>query len=339
MSETKGNMHSRFIPIKEFLDDNGFHYRENKDTRVLEYLYPVAQCYKPDFEIHQEDLDDTLNLNLDEDFGISQRVKLIQYPTQAVKDFVFRYNCVQMDKRGVLHPDYKEKNIASVEHLERRKEKIKEYEKIIVRKSANKKEELSIQEYISLYQLDSEKFWYLFLFISDFVEGLCLNNIQVMDSSFNQTMKFMDAILANTNQEPMKLEIKIGKKHPLKIENNRAIFYIASAIEYLKDKLEHNIPDFTTRKTDWKTSIELSTGETLSYFAKMFIYFFNITESISKTRKKEGEISNKELRFIYLLFKLSNLSQIKTDSPEAYIRKQLERYPDKPQNVANRYYL
>ncbi|GEM_PF-6925771 len=329
-----------FISIKEFKSD-GYWYDEKTDTKVLEYLYPVAQYFKPEYQIFHEEMDDTSNVNMDEDLGITEKVTVLQLPTYAVKDFVFRYNCVEKDKRNKLHPDYREKNLASVVNLEKRKLKVEEYQEIINRnKESNKKILPNIQDYIKLYQLDAEKFWYLFLFISDFVEGLCIKNIEVENSSFQETMKFMNTILKNTTtQEPMKLEIKIGDKHPVKIDNNHAIFYMAFAIEHLKDKLEHNVPDFTNRRAKFDMSIPQSAGTILSYFTKMFIQFFNSTKSVYKTRKKGGEISNQELLFIHLLFKLSGLAETKTNNPTTHIRKLLERNQDDPKNVTNRYYL
>lgn len=311
-----------FTPVKEFKHD-GYYYDDNADTHVLEYLYPIANYYCPDFsgEYNEEGLP-------------------IYEPTQAVRNFVIRYN--YKGKSSENKVSISNKSLKSIAELEKRKQKIDEYQKEVKRNRSNSKEAMTIQEFINYYELDSEKFWYLFLFISDYVEGLCIHNAVVTESPIKQIERFIKPILENVDEEKkilelMRLEVKIGKKHSVKLNNTLAIHYIASAIEYLKDNLYEIDTRIAYSRVNWSVPEPQNLGITIAAFARVFIQFFNSKETIVGKRKG-GEVSNNELQFIELLFNLSELYVFNSANPEQYIREQLKRNSHSPNNIKNNYY-
>lgn len=179
-------------------------------------------------------------------------------------------------------------------------------------------ENKDIQGCLSDLGLDSERFWYLLLFVYDYCVGTCFDNIKTKEGVGSIIEKFVELIKKGINysyrkpqhsvytlkeisfNEPVELTLKVGKKK-IHITDNETIGIIGMACEAMyTDIKDANI---------FKGSICLNEPDEYSdtamayLFCKMLRYFFDSTDHIKERRAVSANISNKEKELLsYLLY-------------------------------------
>lgn len=163
-----------------------------------------------------------------------------------------------------------------------------------------------IQGILLALGLDSEKFWFLLLFVFDYTNGFCKGGVMHQEDPKEQVDKLTNAIAENIKEfnqfsnfpifhNEIKLTLSIKGKRNIVIDSPIALNYILKKC-YPNDDLEkqyiQKFPNgislyFNDRSTD-----ELNNEPTsikIYFFAKTFLSFFKFTPQI-KGRKKKGNI-------------------------------------------------
>lgn len=201
-----------------------------------------------------------------------------------------------------------------------------------------------IDRYIRTLNLDSEKFWYLVLFVYDFSLGLCYDRVESANSPIQDIDELCTMIAENiesvdvwnkpTCKEKMNLTLKIGKK-TIVIDNEQTILLLSYMVLNGVKNAKNN-PFFNSGeiKTDVKT---LSATKIACCFVKIMIEFFN---SQQFNRRKGTNVSNMEKDLICSLlyfFKLvTNKSILAAD--HNYYKSLLSSFKDFNLGEINNYY-
>lgn len=161
-----------------------------------------------------------------------------------------------------------------------------------------------IQGTLSVLGLDSEKFWFLLLFIFDYSCGVCLEGVKWEEDPKEQINKLTNAIAENIkelnqfsnrpvfhNEASLTLTVK-GKKKII-IDNPIALLYLLKKcsldddLESLYIKNYHNgISLYDIKSKDEPN--EESKSVHIWFFAKLFLSFFKTNPQI-KGRQKKGD--------------------------------------------------
>lgn len=108
-----------------------------------------------------------------------------------------------------------------------------------------------IQNTLEALDIDREKFWYLLLFVSDYIYGSCLEGIKVKETPRVLVEKFMQQIEKNINNKnskasfikPMTLTLKLQEKHrSIEIDDPISLAYIYLVYEAGKDYFSNDKP-------------------------------------------------------------------------------------------------
>lgn len=180
-----------------------------------------------------------------------------------------------------------------------------------------------IQKLLKELELDKDKFWFLILFAYDYSESLCINGVDVAPSAYEQLQTLINAInpcvtdfdLENgsTIDREIKMEVRIeGMKKPIIIDSPTAIHLLIDSCETrMEEEHMENLYIMNYRKP-LKESKSLKDSPHIYYFTKMFLNFFDRTESIRNKRKKGAKHSLKEMEIASRLVYFTKLSTNKT---------------------------
>lgn len=119
-----------------------------------------------------------------------------------------------------------------------------------------------IQNTLEALNIDREKFWYLLLFVSDYIYGSCLEGIKVKETSRVLVEKLMQQLGKNIGNsgcilsfiKPMTLTLKLQEKHrSIEIDDPISLAYIYLVYEAGKDYFSNDKPTrFDTQGIDRK---------------------------------------------------------------------------------------
>ena len=108
-----------------------------------------------------------------------------------------------------------------------------------------------IQNTLEALNIDREKFWYLLLFVSDYIYGSCLEGIKVKETSRVLVEKLMQQLGKNIGNsgcilsfiKPMTLTLKLQEKHrSIEIDDPISLAYIYLVYEAGKDYFSNDKP-------------------------------------------------------------------------------------------------
>lgn len=201
-----------------------------------------------------------------------------------------------------------------------------------------------IQDTIHNIGLNEDKFWYLLLFINDYSSKACNNGYKVAKSAKKQIEDMVTGIYNNmksldqksgevTFDKPISIELKIKSKHTIKIEDPKAIQYIATSMtEKLKQVQGGSM--MTDERILFSANGELgceaeSNSVLIYYFAKMFLDFFKLNPQFSKRRGKDDNISyNKKLLISRLIYLVGITENDKFNDSDETLNGYLRQYKD-----------
>lgn len=183
-----------------------------------------------------------------------------------------------------------------------------------IKASSNNNE--SIIGIISALEIDPEKFWYLLLFISDYVSGSTLNTLQCNATPKQEIERLIDFIEQNEEsvnrfngvipKQEMKLTLHI-KGRTLNISNPNTLSAIAVFCKQALSDVEKDslLNIGTTTETD------LADTKQIGLFSEMFRCFFNLYPQFTAKRKTGNNTTKSTLR---LISKLAYLTKLTTNS-------------------------
>lgn len=239
-------------------------------------------------------------------------------PSQAPYMFMRRYN---MRKLNVFYhyDDYIKKSITVVDN---------------------------IQAIIEALGIDSEKFWYLLLFISDFVSGRTFNTWRINDSPREEITKFIEMIKSNesdfnnatgfSHKSPMTLSLQMKGKR-LIIEDANTISLMAAFC----DEVLAEVPQIgLLNQSKFKPgSYNAPTSVQIWLFTQMLLYFFEIYPQFDNQRK-EGDTPKSKLLFISKLVYFTKLTRNESyNNNTDNIKHIIKQYQNKKIRTFNSIYL
>lgn len=164
--------------------------------------------------------------------------------------------------------------------------------------------------------IDPEKFWYLLLFISDYVSGSTLNTLKCNPTPKQEIEQLIDFIEQNVEsinrlngvipKQEMELTLHI-KGRRLKINNPNTLSVIANFCKQALSSIDENslLNVGTTTETD------LADTKQIGLFTEMFRCFFNLYPQFTAKRKTGNNATKSTLR---LISKLAYLTKLTTNT-------------------------
>ena len=159
-----------------------------------------------------------------------------------------------------------------------------------------------VQNTLSGLKLDSEKFWYLLLFIYDYSRCICLFGTNKEEPVKEQLTNLTKMIYENFNDDtvnpilPMKLTLQINGKKKIIIDDS---YVIKSLAAYCNDGLNSNKQH--TYFIIYKEATE-SNQVLMCYFANMFLSFFKNHPTKARQKKAETVSYNKKTLISRLIY-------------------------------------
>lgn len=273
-----------------------------EDARLFDYINEVEFLYVPDMDDYE------YRINVEIDKKTTESAEKIETPvfgySEIVAIFKNRYN----DGKLLKQNQYKEYT-QTVGHL------LKELE------------------------LDTDKFWCLYLFALDYCCSLFYQGLTMKATPFEQLQKLIE-LIANTDNETATLNFKVGKQKT-SVESPIALQFLADAIQNHLNCTDHStMKSLYTREEDEETKI-IKDSPIIVYFAKILLSFFDTQEHIKSKRKKGANYSIKEMDLVSQLIYFSNLSDNDcwTDIENETLKAFLKQYKDYeyPNNVSSVY--
>ena len=216
-----------------------------------------------------------------------------------------------------------------------------------------------IQNTLEALNIDREKFWYLLLFVSDYIYGSCLEGIKVKETSRVLVEKLMQQLGKNIGNsgcilsfiKPMTLTLKLQEKHrSIEIDDPISLAYIYLVYEAGKDYFSNDKPTrFDTQGIDRKGKDTEYKTILVAMFYKLLKSFFKLLPktNTSKSAKAYSTVSLNKTLLISRLVYLTNLSKDKrytgVDEKNSklcpnFIKDQIKSYKDYEILRANKFY-
>lgn len=208
-----------------------------------------------------------------------------------------------------------------------------------------RKFEESIIDIIEALGIDTEKFWYLLLFVYDYVLGSTLNTLRLSKSPRQEIEDLVSFVEKNEsgadffNQmqflKPMTLTLKV-KGRKMEIDNPTTISLIARAcMESLKTLRPVDI--YSLMDTDCRYTTSQSVRIWL--FVKMFRTFFEKFPQFSGRKKSRAGFSKSTLLLISKLVYFVGLTQNEDyDKDDENIKAIMKQYRDYDLDTVNKFY-
>lgn len=216
-----------------------------------------------------------------------------------------------------------------------------------------------VQNTLEALNIDREKFWYLLLFVSDYIYGSCLEGVKVKEAPQILVEKLMQQIGKNIDKDgskvtfikPMTLTLKIQEEHrSIEINDPISLAYIYFIYEAGKDNFCIDKPTiFDIQGIDRKGKDTEPNTVLVAMFYKLLDSFFKLLPktNTSKPAKAYSTVSLNKALLISRLVYLTNLSKDKryTGVDEKkdklcpnFINDQIKSYKDYKILRANRFY-
>jgi len=193
-----------------------------------------------------------------------------------------------------------------------------------------------IQNTLSGLKIDSDKFWYLLLYIYDYSLDISVDGISLTDTPREQLNNFVTAINENfKDDKSIKISLDI-KKHNVIIDNPTAISYLVSLLEEDLKKSVY-ITDMNSSKFIFKSNE--SNYFIIWYFTKTFISFFKVHPDL-KAKSKSKDIKSVSYNKKLLISRLICLTKLSLNEnfEDDDLKGILNKYKDyKSKNIHNIY--
>ena len=205
-------------------------------------------------------------------------------------------------------------------------------------------------DFIRGLDLDADKFWMLLLFAYDYSYHYYMKGTDIGESPNEQLRKFTKAIIDNVESFDEKtgsifaqsatLKICVEGERNIIIDNPTAIHYIADSTFKMMQQDDLGNIGIMSHKRRLETSTSTKDSPFITFFAQMFLDFFNTQSQVIIKRKKGAKYSQKETDLICQLIAFTKLSpkdcwtRTENDTLKAF----LKQYKDFEPNTINSVY-
>ena len=207
-----------------------------------------------------------------------------------------------------------------------------------------------IQQFIRGLDLDADKFWMLLLFVYDYSYHYYMKGTDIGESPKEQLLKFTKAIIDNVESFDEKtgsifaqsttLKICVEGERNIIIDNPTAIHYIADSTFKMMQQDDLDNIGIMSHKRRLETSTSTKDSPFITFFAQMFLDFFNTQSQVIIKRKKGAKYSQKETDLICQLIAFTKLptkecwTRTENDTLKAF----LKQYKDFEPSTINSVY-
>lgn len=206
---------------------------------------------------------------------------------------------------------------------------------------------------LKAYDLDISKFWYLCVFLKDYVTGETIEGARIEQESHRERLeKFVSLVnqlnpdlfgnfYKTTGEAELTLRVGKGKKNKLVINNGHTLALIRNGIQYVLENYHSDYIDFS--EVDQSKRLKSTRGDIvrISLFYKYMLWFLDHCPINKEVVKEALSLSTNKIllisRMVYILG-LSDNKQFLGESSETYLRTYISGYEDYKSNIDNKFY-
>lgn len=206
---------------------------------------------------------------------------------------------------------------------------------------------------LNAYDIDCSKFWYLCVFLKDYVTGETIEGARIEQDTHRERLeKFVNlinqlnphlfgSVYNTTGEAELTLRVGKGKKNKLVIYEGHTLALIRDGIQYVLDNYHSDYLDFSM--VDPQKRLKTTRGDIvrIALFYKYMLWFLDHCTVNKEVVKKAPSISISKIllisRLVYILG-LSNNKQFLGESSETYLRTYISGYEDIDMKVDNKFY-
>lgn len=206
---------------------------------------------------------------------------------------------------------------------------------------------------LKAYNLDYSKFWYLCVFLKDYVTGETIEGARIEESTHRERLEKFVSLVNQLNPDlfgnyyrtsgeaELTLIVGKGKKNKLVLNNGHTLALIRNGIQYVLDSYHSDYLDFS--EVDQSKRLKSSRGDIvrIALFYKYMLWFLDHCTINQEVVKGALYLSTSKIllisRMVYILG-LSDNKQFLGESSETYLRTYISGYEDVKTNVDNKFY-
>jgi|GEM_PF-5803759 len=206
---------------------------------------------------------------------------------------------------------------------------------------------------LKAYDLDYSKFWYLCIFLKDYVTGETIEGARIEESTHRERLEKFVSLVNQLNPDlfgnyyktsgeaELTLRVGKGKKNKLVLNNGHTLALIRNGIQYVLDSYHSDFLDFS--EVDQSKRLKSTRGDIvrIALFYKYMLWFLNHCTINQEVVKGALYLSTSKIllisKLVYILG-LSNNKQFLGESSETYLRTYISGYENYKMNVDNKFY-
>lgn len=178
-----------------------------------------------------------------------------------------------------------------------------------------------IQGTLQALNIDIEKFWYLLLFVSDYIVGCCLEGYKYGDTPREMIQNIIKAIDGNINHDnstgfhftkKLTLTLSIeGKRSPIVVENPIALAYLSYLCSLEPEEVRNSNKTLDSATIIAKTTDAEGDMAMITLFTRMLRYF--LIDVLPKSDTKVTAYTTVSLNKMLLISRLVYLTKLSTN--------------------------
>jgi hypothetical protein len=206
---------------------------------------------------------------------------------------------------------------------------------------------------LKAYGLDISKFWYLCVFLKDYVTGETIEGARIEELTHRERLEkfaslvnqlnpdLFGSLYKTTGEAELSLRVGKGKKNKLVLNNGHTLALIRNGIQYVLDNYHSDYLDFS--EVDQSKRLKSTRGDIvrIALFYKYMLWFLDHCTINKEVVKEALSLSTSKIllisRMVYILG-LSDNKQFIGESSETYLRTYISGYEDVKTNVDNKFY-
>lgn len=203
------------------------------------------------------------------------------------------------------------------------------------------------------YGIDISKFWYLCVFLKDYVIGETIQGARIEQETHRERLKkFVDLVnqlhpdpfgnfYKTTGEAELTLRVGKGKKNKTVISNGHTLALIRDGINWVLENYHSDYIDFS--EVNVNDRLKTSRGDTvrIALFYKYMLWFLDHCTIDKEFVKESIYLSTSKILLISKLVYILGLSDNKKflgEDDETYLRTYISGYEEVKTNVDNKFY-
>ena len=206
---------------------------------------------------------------------------------------------------------------------------------------------------LKAYDLDISKFWYLCVFLKDYVTGETIEGARIEELTHRERLeKFVSLVnqlnpdlfgglYKTTGEAELTLRVGKGKKNKLVLNNGHTLALIRNGIQYVLDNYHSDYLDFS--EVDQSKRLKSTKGDIvkIALFYKYMLWFLDHCTINKEVIKEALSLSTSKILLISQLVYIIGLTDNKNflgENNETYLRTYISGYEDYKSNIDNKFY-